>query len=217
MVYILVVVALFAALSLVLARGTDTSEAGSIPAEKIDIYAGQIMQTPMQLKQAIDQMVFTGAAVDQLDFTEPGGIGFDLGGHSLKVFHPEGGGISVPRLAPEVVAQNSVDPRPRWYLGRFNNVGWTPGAADDVILTAHQIAREVCARINEKLTGDPAIPQMTSTARLLLVDTAHSTLGAGNNDDFTAAECAACEGKPALCVKDAVADLWSYYSILSPQ
>lgn len=214
MVYVLIVIVLFAALGLVMARGGDSSESGALSEERIEIYAGQILETSMQIKQAVDQMVYGGESAATLDFTLPGGAGFGTAPFGSKVFHPQGGGIVLPRLPPDAVAQENTDPPPGWYIGSFNNVEWTASAGDDVIAAAHQIAQSVCARINEKLTGSAAIPELGQAVKRLLIDSAKSSLGAGNNVPFAAAECAACEGMPSLCVKDDGVEAWSFYSIL---
>lgn len=214
MVYVLIVIVLFAALGLVMARGGDSSESGALSEERIEIYAGQILETSMQLKQAVDQMVYGGESAATLDFTLPGGAGFGTAPFGSKVFHPQGGGVVLPRLPSDAVAQENTDPPPGWYIGSFNNVDWTIGAGNDVIAVAHQIPESVCARINEKLTGSESIPELSQAVRRLLIDSATSSLGAGNNQPFTAADCAACDGKPSLCVKDNGVAAWTFYSIL---
>ena len=180
-----------------------------LPDEKVDIYAAQIMQTPLQLKQAIDQMLFTGESVAGLDFSIPPGAAPP---HRGKVFHPEGGGLSTPRLPAEGVAQDNTDPVAGWYVGSFEDIEWTLSNAPDVIATAHQISEQICARINEKLTGSATIPTLGAATNTLLIDATESS--AGGNIRFTSAQCAACYGQPSLCVKDNANDAWSFYSIL---
>jgi len=217
MVYVLIVVALFAALSFILSRQTDTSEAGTLSAEKREIHTAQMLQTTMQLKQVIDQMTFIGTAIDALDFTPPGGstggIDFEDPPFGNKVFHPSGGGLTMPRLSDEVIARFNDDPEPGWYIGRFNDVEWTPSENDDVIATAHQISQALCAHINRKLTGEPDIPELSAQIlNRLLIDAEHSS--AIDNIRFTSAHCAECYGRPALCVKEQGRNLWSFYSLV---
>jgi len=222
MVYVLVVVALFAALGFVLARQSDTSEADTISEAQTEIYASTIMQASMQLKQSVEQMRFTGIAVADLDFITPDDVNFDVGPPTEKVFHPHGGGVALPRLPDEAVDQISADPPARWYIGRFNDMEWAPRSKDDVdnavvrndvILTAHQIKESVCARINEKLTGSPVIPQIAGDQiNEILIDEYEST--AAGNIAFTSAHCASCYGRPSLCVQENGASAWSFYSLI---
>lgn len=218
MVYVLVIVALFGALSFVLARQTDTSEAGAIASEQVEIYAGVIQQAAAQLKQSIEQMTFTGTAVSALDFVTPDDAAFDTGSAASKLFHPHGGGVVLPRIPDDAISEISTDPPARWYIGRFNNVEWTPSAADDVILTAHQITEAVCSRINFKLTGSTTIPETDTGDQVaeLLIDEAEST-AVGSNIQFTSAQCPGCFGHSSLCVKDNGVDAWSFYSIVAPE
>lgn len=215
MIYVLVVVALFAALSYLLARESDTSETSVIQGEKDEIFVNQIMQLPMQIQQGINQMSFTGTRPDQLDFVTVDDADFETGSHIHKVFHPQGGGISMPRLTEEMINEVSGEsPAPGWYIGMFNDVEWTPSTNNDVIMVAHQITQSLCALINEKLTGSSTIPTLTDPINELLIDAASST--ASSNSDFTTTECAACENNLAMCVKDDDATLYSFYNIISP-
>ncbi|PJB68965.1 MAG: hypothetical protein CO093_11720 [Alphaproteobacteria bacterium CG_4_9_14_3_um_filter_47_13] len=216
MIYVLIVVALFGALSFVLARQTDNSESGALSSEKTEIYASTLLQATMQLKQAVEQMTFTGTQITDLDFITSDDASFDVGSPVNKVFHPHGGGVILPRIPDEAINEISADPPARWYIGRFNNMAWTPSTANDVILTAHQIKQDVCARINEKLTGSPTIPELAvHTVKEVLINASEST--AGGNFELNSAECAVCDGKPALCVKDKAVNAWSFYSLIATE
>lgn len=216
MVYVLIVVALFGALSFVLARQTDTSETGNVSNEQIEIFAGVIQQAAMQLKQSVEQMTFTGTQVADLDFVTPDDAAFETGSAANKVFHPHGGGVILPRIPDDALNEISNDPAARWYIGRFNNIEWTPSGTEDVVLTAHQITRAVCEKINFKLTGSTVIPDIVSDqVNELLIDEAESS--AGSNIQFTSAECPGCYGQPSLCVKDNGVNAWSFYSIIAAE
>ncbi|MCB9988146.1 MAG: hypothetical protein H6868_02295 [Rhodospirillales bacterium] len=217
LIYVLIVVALFGALSFLLARQTDTSETGVVGEEKINIYAGQLISSASQLKQAVDMMQYSGSAIDDLDFVTPDDEpAYSTAPHIDKVFHPEGGAVILPKLPTEVVSQFSNDPIAKWYIGRFNNVEWTPSIAEDVILVAHQISPAVCAKINETLTGSATIPALGvaySLRNVLIDDSLHS----GANTDFDVAACAACEGVPSLCITNNAGTMYSFYSIVAQQ
>ena len=264
MIYVLIVVALFAALSFVMARNSGSGEQGTLDTQRINVYASQIVQMSNQVKQGVDQVLYSGSAISNLNFCLPGEVCFTSAPLFNNVFHPEGGGMIRPVLQAETIHAVDNDPDPGWYVGRFNDVKWTPlgplgrhdcpvappdcdvaGKPDcndicppgcpssdpaicpphqDVILTAHQIREDVCARINELLTGLPAIPALTVEINKVLIDAArHSN---GPNDDLTAVNCPdpdaggpleGCEGKAALCVVNAAGTIWSYYSIIEQQ
>ena len=215
MIYVLIVVTLFAALSFVLARNSGSGEQDVLGAEKINVYASQIIQTSNQVKQGVDQVIYSGSTIDNLNFCLPGEICFTSAPLFNNVFHPEGGGMIRPVLPAETINAVDADPVPGWYVGRFNNVAWTPTASHDVILIAHQIRQDVCMRINELLTGSSAIPALTVEINRALIDAAQHTNGP--NVDLDAANCATCEGHAALCVVNALGTIWSYYNIIEQQ
>jgi len=220
MVYVLIIVALFGALSYVLARQGDTSEAGGLSKEQTEIYAGTIQQAAAQLKQSVEQMTFTGTPVSALDFMTPDDADFEDQPVGNKVFHPHGGGVIMPRLPNEALNQVNATPPARWYVGRFNNVEWTPSAAQDVILTAHQLSQQVCARINFKLTGSETIPVLADPINKLFIDFDTLDNPETSNINFTSAQCAVpgeCFGKPSLCVRDNTLNIFSFYSIIAAE
>ena len=215
MIYVLVVIVLFAALSFVLSRGARTTEENTLGVETVNVYATQIMQMANQVKQGVDQVVYSGTLINNLNFCLPGEVCFTSAPLYNNVFHPEGGGMVRPVLQADAANQVNTNPAPGWYVGRFNNVEWTPTTAQDVIVTAHQIRQDVCARINELLTGSAAIPALTVDINKVLIDSSRHTNGP--NADLDAAVCAGCEGHPALCVVNAAGTIWSYYSVIEQQ
>lgn len=220
MIYVLIIVALFAALSLTLARQTDTTEAGQLTSQEVEIYATQIMEAPTAVKQALDQMLWTGSAISTpaaiaLDFVEPGDEpNYSTPTHIHKVYHPRGGGLLKPHFPDKVYNQVSTPPDAGVYIGRFNNVEWTETTGQDVIFTVYQIDQTLCAEINERLTGSTAIPALDAGMATYLVDPAFHGGGAS---DLNAANCAACEGQVQLCVSDNTVSAYSFYSIVASQ
>ena len=219
MVYVLIVVALFAAITFVLSRQTDSTETDALSDEQAEILASNIQQSAMSLKQSVEQMTWTGTNIDDLDFVMPSdGAAFDAGSHVDKVFHPAGGNVSLPRIPDNALNETNTNPPARWYIGRFNNVGWTPTTAQDVILTAHQLNNAVCRRLNLRLTGDDTIPTLLDNVRRLVILSSETSPDPGNIS-FTSAECPECYGKPALCVLDTTngVNTYSFYSIVGAQ
>lgn len=214
MIYVLIVVALFAALAFVLSRNADTAEQGMMDEERVNVMASQIMQVSQQVKQGMDQMLYSGSAIADLEFCLPSDGCYAGGGsHIHKIFHPQGGGMIKPRIPKEAVHQVDTNPSPDWYLGRFNNVEWTDTTETDVLFVAHQIRQDVCARINLLLTGSATIPSLTVDANKVLVDASrHSN---GPNVDLDTARCAACEGRAALCVANNAGTIWSFYNVIA--
>jgi hypothetical protein len=220
LIYVLIAIALFAALSMTLGRQSDTGEASGLSAEKAELYADQIIAYAAQAKSSVDQMLFTGTLIDNLDFTLPTDAAFNTPPHTAKVYHPEGGGLVPGRLPEEGVNQTDSDPVAGWYLGRFNTVEWTATTALDVILVAYQIAKPVCEKINMKITGSTAIPAMSASIKETMIDDA--LYGAGANADLTtdptgSPVCADCHKRASLCVEDQANGLYGFYTIIADQ
>lgn len=200
MIYVLIAIVLFGALTFIVARQSDDSETGGLNAEQTEIVATQLVQTSMQLKQAVDQMLYSGSEPDTLDFTTPDDEpAFSTAPYVHKVFHPSGGGVILQPIPLFAVDQESNDPPARWYIGRFNNVSWSADPlAEEIIMVAHQISEPVCRAINQKLLGNPAPLVTTANPRNIFVD---DVLHSGTNEDFTSAACPTCENVIAGCVE----------------
>lgn len=218
MIYVLIAIVLFAALSLIVARQGDNSETDSLSSQRADIVAAQLIATSMQLKQGVDQMLYSGSKPDTLDFVTPDDEpAFSAGtSQAQKVFHPAGGGIILQPIPAEATHQVSNDPASRWYIGRFLNVEWTSTTGEEVIMVAHQISEPVCRSINQKILGDPAPLMATTNPRDLLID---DVLHGGSNPaTWLTSSCTDCEGKIAGCMEGPSEvpgeNIFSYYSII---
>lgn len=220
LVYILIAIALFAAISMTFMRQNDTSEAESMSDDKAEILASQLIAYAAQTKSAVDQMLFSGAKINELDFTLPTAAGFDTGTLIYKVYHPQGGGVIPGRLSSEAVSQTDTDPVAGWYMGRFNNVEWTATASDDAILAAHQIKQKVCEKINVKINGSTSIPSLASgtLADYFIDDSFHTGTNADLTTDSSGSPvCAACDKMASLCVSNPAQNTYTFYTILADQ
>lgn len=219
MIYVLIAIVLFAALSFTFSRQTDTGEAGGLDDAKAEMYATQMIAYATSTKSALDQMIFSGASIDDLNFTLPSQAGFNNAPTITKVYHPDGGGLNSAALASAAIKQNIADPVAGWYMGRFNNVEWTKTTGQDVILVAFQIKKEVCEKINDKVTGSTAIPLLADSIRETMID---DSLYGGANVDFTtdpagSPVCAACHNRSALCVEDQAGGTYGFYTVVADQ
>lgn len=218
MIYILIAIVLFAALTMIISRQGDNSEGGALDSERSEIAATQIIQTSMQLKQGVDQMLYSGSKPDTLDFVTPDDEPTYSTGPSFvhKVFHPSGGGLILQPLPQQAVKQVSADPPARWYIGRFLNIEWTNTVDEEVLMVAHQISEPVCRAINQKILGDPTpLATITNPRDLLIDDVLHS---GANPPVWTTVTCASCKDKISGCLVGPSEvpgeNIYSYYSII---
>lgn len=221
LIYVLIAIALFAALSMTMGRQNDTGEASTLAPEKAELYATQLISYAAQAKSAVDQMMFSGAKIDDLDFALPNSTDYNSGDTADKikrVYHPDGGGLMANALPDVAVDYDGTDPGPGWYMGRFNNIEWTKTAGQDVILVAYGINEIVCQKINEKVTGATDIPQMGNTIRNLMIDDEYHT---GTNTDLMTdagtPNCAECHKMSSLCVEDQSPGIYGFYTVIADQ
>ena len=152
LVYVLIAIVLFAALSFTLSRQTDTGEAGILSEEQAEIYANQIISYSAQAKSAIDQMLFSGMDVDELDFTDPSAAGFNTGTQSdriKRVFHPEGGGLNKGRLSDDMTTSAISDPNPGWDSIKETMIDDTLYTGSNVDLPTDPSGSPICANCHE--------------------------------------------------------------------
>ncbi len=207
LIYVLIAIALFAGLSFTLSRQSLNSGTSEIDDAKAKLYAMQLITYASQVKSIIDQMIFTGSDIDDLIFTKPSESSFSNAPYIHKVYHPQGGGLNAATIPEQATYQISSTPPSGWYLDKFNNVEWTKTSGTDVILTAYQISKSVCEKINKKITGSVNIPALSGNMDEFLLNTA-------TNSDLTITSCAACEGYSSLCVSNNSATAYSFYNII---
>ncbi|PZO88795.1 MAG: hypothetical protein DI626_00860 [Micavibrio aeruginosavorus] len=213
MIYILIALGLLGALTVVLTRQNNQGGSGDLDADRTELLASQIMTYTTTVKAAIDQMTLIGTPVSAIDFDRPSDVNFDTAPYTKKLYHPEGGALSYSPPNPGIFVSGLSNPDAGWYVGRFNNVDWTPTTAQDVVLTAWGVNSQVCALLNKKITGSTTIPALSSARSRLVNVTYHSTA----NANFTPSDCAACEEKPSLCVSTDSGAVFVFYSVISAQ
>lgn len=213
LIYVLIAVVLFAALSFTLMNQARNEGTDEIDDAKTGLYATQIIAYAAQAKSALDNMSFSGSKITDFDFVLPGETGFNTAPHTHKLFHPASGGLLKGTLPAAAVTETGSNPAPGWYTGRFNNVEWTDTSGTDIILTAYQISKAVCENINEKATGSTTIPALPGDPKLYLID--DSAYSGGSNTDLDIAACASCEGYMSLCVSDNTASTFAFYTVLA--
>lgn len=221
LIYVLIAIGLFAALSMVFVRNQNSSGASALSTEKAALTASQLLSYASQTHTALDQMRISGTNINDFDFTLPNTAAFETEPplNINKVYHPSGGGI-IPGRIPEdaITSSPGSDPAPGWYMGRINNFDWTKTTENDVVLLAFQINDSVCKQINNTLRGSDIIPVMSDTFQNTMIDTAlHS--GGANVATFTTDSsgiCAACAGISSLCTEDS-AGTYGFYTVISAQ
>lgn len=214
LIYILLALALLAALTMAISKQNDSSGGEGLDKEKAQLLATQMVSYAATVKNGVDQMMMSGTSIANLDYSRPSDAAFDVAPYHRKIFHPQGGGVTLGASDPAIFTSADTAPEPGWYLGRFNNVEWTPTAANDIVLAAYGISQTLCATLNKKITGSETIPLLGDAAEEVFVDAVQG--GGAPNVAFTKALCPSCEGFPTLCVGDSAPE-YVYYNIISGQ
>ncbi len=189
-----------------LSNQNNQSDGEDLSAEAAELYANELIEYFASIQQSVDMMIATGSDIDDLDFIIPSNATFNTPPHIHKVFHPQGGGFNYQETFNEQI-QNGVGSI--WAVNNNINVEWTDSTNNDVIVTAYFIGREICERINLKITGTIAIPATLSPHADYFLST--------GTTDLDATECPGCEGHGMLCVENNTSDNYSFYSVIAAQ
>jgi len=207
LVYVLIAVVLFGSLSFALSRQTHNAGTAELDDAKMEFYASEIIGYSAQAQSVIDQMMITGSSIGDLNLVKPDDASFSIYPHGHKVYHPQGGGLDIKSL-PEAVTVSKESEDPGWYITSSINVEWTKSTSTDVILTAYQISKPLCALLNDKITGSNTIPALSGRMKDYFINT-------GSNNDLNTSSCADCEGYSSLCVSNNNGDSYSFYNVLT--
>lgn len=205
LVYVLIAVALMVALAYAISRDMGGQQASRSRSDQLQLLASGILSHSASAEQVVFQMAQFGRNYDELLFDTPTDADYTTD-TPKQVYHPSGGGLTVFQANNSSYFDPvSIHGERGWHWQNQNNVEWTPSAQTDLIYSFLDINPEVCAIINEKLTGDPAIPATT-------VNFGQTLTMLGSNDDFQITLCPECEDKKALCIKNATT--YAFYNII---
>lgn len=206
MIYVLIALALIGFLTMTLTRQNNQDDGQNLNDEQAEIYANDLIEYAASAQQVIDKMLFTGSTVDQISFIEPSDPAFNIPPHVHKIFHPQGGGLIYQDKLLKGVA---TSPSSSYWKGiGITNVEWTPTASSDIIFSALRINKNICEKINLKITGTSSIPALTAPA----VSRYFEIIAV--NSDLTIADCPDCQGYSNLCVSDSTLASYAFYNVL---
>jgi len=196
LIYVLLAIVLFAALSFVLTKQLGKSgSTGRLDDDRAGLRAEELIQYATGVRSTIEQMRSLGNVLPtELSFVKQGETGYATGSNAAKVYHPGGGGLNVFTPGPELFVSTSA--KRGWNHQMGTNVDWTSTSASDVIYSFVDVDPAICAAINKRLYKDTAIPVVDKTASALFIN------GDADDEDFLDADCDDCDGRVSLCVED---------------
>ncbi len=165
--FILLAIALLAALAVTISRSSDTTEqSGDI--ERMRIQASDIMRTALGIEKAIDQMRMRSVGERDISFENSFVSGYTnprcpTAGMDCRIFDVGGGGITYKNPPGRTTTNNSD-----WLFTGANSVqdvgtngtGTTSNTDNEILIILPNVTQALCGRMNTEL-GISGIPQNT--------------------------------------------------------
>ncbi len=201
LVYVLVAVALMAALTYTISGENSGQQQNRIETSRLQLTATDFLKHVATAEMALYQMTQWGVDFDDIRFDLPGTTPYNSN-TAEQIFHPGGGGLQPFDTKPEYFDGNGTT---GWSFQGNVNIGWTPTAATDLIYTFINIDDQLCGEINNQLVEDRTIPTTT-------IDFTNTFTESTTDDPLIATECTACENVKSLCVSDGTTN--AFYNII---
>lgn len=202
LVYILMAVALMAALAYAISRDGRGNQATRMDGERAKLLSTSLLSHMREAERVVFQMQQWGMDIDDLKFDLPGTAGYSTD-VTNQVYHPSGGGLQVFDISGDFW---SSAPIRGWSWQSAVNVDWSPTSADDLIFTFLDVNNDlICEEINERVRGSRTIIAGTMNYISTFQETA-------TNIDFAVSECAGCEDVKSMCINNGTNN--AFYTII---
>lgn len=216
--YILIAVALLAALSFAVARGGRGGSVTQLSAETVRLYASDIIEYGDALKKAVAQLRLRGMALSSLSFAhDDAHADYGVAGADPdnEIFDLEGGAV-IYKAPPEQALASAGALYEFYGTNEIEEVGSTCGAAScaDLLVSVSGLSEQVCIKINDLLgVSNPSDVPPVDTGMDMTTRFAGSFSYAAVIGDEAAS--AALAGKTAGCFYDTTATTYIYYQVLA--
>lgn len=196
LIYVLIAVVLFAALSFALTKQMGSGGAtGTLDTNKARLRAEELINYATSARSTIEQMrTMTNVLPQEFNFVRQGGAGYGTAPHTAKVYHPAGGGLNIFNATDELFKSGSA--KRGWVVQQGTNVAWSASSASDIIFTFLDVNPAICQAINERLLKDDTVPATTVNSSETFIN------GGGDDADFDASDCATCNQRLSFCIED---------------
>jgi hypothetical protein len=201
LVYILVAVALFAALTYAVSGDNRGTRHNQLSDARVDLLSTNLIKQVTSANMALYQMTQWGIDYNDVMFDVPGSASYTTN-VSRQIHHPSGGGLAMFQTSDDMFDGAGTT---GWQFQGNTNIGWSPTTATDLIYSFVNVNADVCAAINEQLLNDPTIPTTT-------VNFTNTFTENGTDANFVVGECAACEGVKSMCISDG--STYAFYSTI---
>ena len=210
LVYILLAVALMAALTFAISGDNRGSQQNQLSASQVKLMANELINHATSAEMAVQQMTQWGISYDEIKFDLPGTPDYNTD-ITRQIYHPSGGGLSLMQnlkkyKSPEFETNTTWM---SWTFKNVTNVDWTQTSDTDAIYSFGGIHPDICAEINRQLhnfNDSYDAPGVSFRAAFLWNNP--------SNKDFEASDCLDCEFKSNACIKKTTDEFRIFYNII---
>lgn len=185
-VYILIAIALFAALGYAVSASLRGSGAEIGREEGGRVGASAVLDFVRNIRANHQALRLEGVRAGGVSFVRPGEPGFETPPHTHKIFHPGGGGVTYK--APWARLGESA----AWHFPENEIAGIGNAGRAEQLAALADVAGNVCLALNALKAGVSTIPDAGGSIADLLVS---------GTQALDAANCPACEGREILCIR----------------
>lgn len=201
LVYILIAVALMAALTFSISGENRGQQANRMDESRTQLTATDMISHVASVEMALYQMTQFGVNFDEVRFDLPGTTDY-ASNTAQQIYHPVGGGMLPFETQDEFFDGNGTT---GWQFQGNVNIEWSPTTATDLLYSFINIDAGLCSALNQQLLSDATIPTTTMTFANTLAE-------GGSDDDLIISECASCENVKSMCITDGTTN--AYYTII---
>jgi hypothetical protein len=210
LLYILVAVALLAALSFAVAQ-SGRGNVQQLSAERARLHASEILEYANNINTAINQLTLRGCAENEINFENPTVSGYTNASASTdgfcNIFSVNGGGLNwVQQQESSKDAANQY--LPDYLFNATNNVAGLGSFSGELIMFA-QVNQEVCVALNTLMAIDPADPPEKEDGFSM-----HTSFKFTGGYSQVSSINAAYPGLPTACFEHDASDRYYYYKVL---
>lgn len=211
LIYILIAVALMAALAYAISSDSRGNQASRMDGERVKLMSTELLSHMRDAERVVFQMQQWGAGVADIKADLPGTAAYATD-TTNQLYHPSGGGLQVMGNQNDKIT-GAFGSGNNWRIKKTTNVEWTLSGSDDLIYTFWYLEPAICAELNKRITGSATIPVVANSFAFSY----HFIEGSSSDEDFLSSECPDCVGKKSLCIRRDSDDVHIFYNILSAQ
>jgi hypothetical protein len=214
---IIIVIAIFAALSYTVGNMMRGGNAEKVRDEKIGLYVDEVLDYARQVKQAVQSLrISNGCDVTEISFTRQSGDAYEhspTASDSCKVFHVSGGAINAASPSLDITTNDY------FFTGSLGVSGIGSDTEAELTLILRGVGREFCGQINANMGIGAPLADDSANANFYSVPFTGTYLISGDIGSTIGTGLAMYDNRPVGCFLEdnASGGEYFFYSVLAPQ